>query len=309
MSEVGDPITGKSFVDIFTYDGDVVGPQARRKLGSSGRLSLPAYLHSFGVTPNYVVLPLTLGFGHHGGCIGKMDLLCSFVESWQGIHVVDKDGVTKVFDTTPFMYVHIVNAFENATGATLDVGIYNKQPFSRTGQLDIPMFLNKTLRDSNEHKATVRRLHMHMSGPLAGQTTYTDIPKTPNSTNDFYRVNPKHIGMPYCYYYATEWFHDGRSYANMAILKQNICDGSSTYWSETHLYVGEPHFIPGISDQEDDGLVVFVALDGDARCSRFVTLDAKTMTEVPSTRTELPNHIPFTAHGDFFPDKKAVAVV
>jgi len=307
MSEGGLPVVEKSYVDFFTYDADVVGLQPRKKVGTSGPLKDPAYMHSFGVTPNYIVMPLTLGFGHNKGCIGAMPVLCSMIAQWQGIHVIDNEGVTTVFDTEPFMHVHIVNSFENATGVTLDVGAYDEPPFQRSGQLDITMFLNKTTRDNNPAKATVRRLHMHTSGPLAGKTTFADFEKTPGSHSDFYRMNENFIGLPYCFYYATEWFHDGQSYGNQAILKQNVCDGTRTYWSRSDVYVGEPYFIPGPSGEEDDGLLVFVALDGSQRRSVFVTLDAKTMEELPDTAVKLNGHIPFTAHGDFFSDTRGIS--
>ena len=64
--------------------------------------------------------------------------------------------------------MHVVNSFENETGVTLDVGAYDEPPFARTGALDIELFLNKTSRDSNSARAVVRRVHMHVSGPLAG---------------------------------------------------------------------------------------------------------------------------------------------
>ena len=88
----------------------------------------------------------------------------------------------------------------------------------------------------------------------------------------------------------------------MAVLKHNLCTGARTYWARDQVYVGEPYFIPQPSGREDEGLVVFVALDGPLRRSRLVTLDATTMQEVPGTSVLLDRHIPFTAHGNFFPD-------
>ena len=94
----------------------------------------------------------------------------------------------------------------------------------------------------------------------------------------------------------------------MAILKHDLCTGTRLYWSKTDVYVGEPFFIPraGASDSagEDDGLVVFVALDGPRGRSMFVTLDAHTMTVVDGTQMHLDRHIAFTAHGSFFAGKQ-----
>merc|ERR1712113_1305022 len=160
----------------------------------------------------------------------------------------------------PFMHVHVVNAFENATGVILDVGAYHSPPFSKTGALDIHMFLNKTQRDANPSKAVMRRLHMHTSGPLAGNVTFTDFSQIPNSHADFYRINDAYIGLHYCFYYATQWWHDGKNYASMAVMKHDVCSDTKTYWTRQDVYVGEPYFIANPSGQEDDGILVFVAL-------------------------------------------------
>jgi carotenoid cleavage dioxygenase-like enzyme len=292
----------KNHMEYFTFEGDVAGLQPRPVMGKTGNLKHPPFMHSYGVTPNYVVMPLDLGMGLGENC-SSVGLLCGMVAQWQGIHVVDNNGVVTVFDTEPFYHVHVVNAFENATGVTLDVGAYHQAPFAATGALDIDLYLNKTTRDANPIRATMRRVHMHFSGPLAGKTTYQTFKKIPGSHSDFFRLNPNHIGLPYCYYYATQWWHDSSNYANMAIMKHDLCSDTTSYWSATDHYVGEPFFIPDPAGMhEDDGVLVFVALDGPNRRSKFMTLDAKTMQEVNGTAVHLDTHIPFTAHGTFFSD-------
>jgi carotenoid cleavage dioxygenase-like enzyme len=292
-----------SHVEFFTYEADIEGLQPRPIGGKSADLKIPPFVHSYGVTPNYVVLPINLGMSANPNCT-SFGVLCGLNGHWQGIHVIDALGEVQVFDTDPFYHVHIVNSWENETGVTLDVGGYDSSPFAVTGALDVQMYLNKTERDSNPVRATMRRVHMHTSGPLKGQATYQLFDKIPGSHTDFFRVNPKHIGLPYCYYYGTQWWHDGVNYANMAILKHDLCTDTSTYWSAVDHYVGEPFFIPNPNAvAEDDGILVFVALDGPNRRSKFVSVDAKTMTEVDGATIELEKHIPFTAHGNFFPNK------
>merc|ERR1719272_581884 len=91
----------------------------------------------------------------------------------------------------------------------------------------------------------------------------------------------------------------------MAVLKHNICNNTKTYWTKEHTYPGEPFFI-ATGNGEDDGLLVFVALDGPRGASDFVILDAKTFKEVAVV--QLPVHIPFTAHGQFIPKAAQEAV-
>jgi len=246
--------------------------------------------------------------GHDPECTDPT-IMCGIIALWQGIHVVDKQGTLTVFDTDPFYHVHIVNSFENETGVTLDVGGYDSSPFAVSGALDIKMFLNKTVRDANPLRAVLRRVHMHFSGPLAGQATFETFEKIEGSHTDFYRVNPSNVGLPYCVYYATQWWHDSVSYASMAVMKHDLCSGERVYWSSPDVYVGEPMLIPKPGGAEDDGVVVFVALDGSKGTSKFVTLDAKTMKEMDSAGIDLDVHIPFTAHGNFFPSSSVSSVV
>jgi len=230
------------------------------------------------------------------------ELLGSIVEQWQGIHVVSNQGVVTEFDTEAFTHVHIINSFENATGVTLDVGAYLAgSPFSKSGAMDIPMFLNESARNSNPLRAVPRRIHLHLSGPQSGQAVFQDFTKIAGSHTDFYKTNPAYIGMPYCFYYGTQWWHDGLDYTSMAIMKHDLCTDTTMYWTRPGHYVGEPFFIAGPSGDEDDGILIFVALDGLNRRSTLVTLDAKSMQQVNGTAFELEGHIPFTAHGNFFP--------
>jgi len=293
----------KSYIDLLTYDGEVATSQPRRKIGSTLPLDHVPFLHSFGVTPNYVVIPLGLGLGFNPKSAEMGHVMGSMLFQWQGIHVVDLKGSAKLFmDMKPFAHVHIINAFENGTGITVDLGAYDNAPFANTGATNIHMTLNKTIRDANPVRATPRRYHLHMSGPLAGKTTVMNFAKVPNSHSDFFKVNSRYSGKPYCHYYATQWWHDGASYASMAIMKHDVCKDQVTFWKRPNVYPGEPMFVASEkATVEDDGLVVFAAIDGVKRVSMFVTLDAKTMTEINGTDVHLASHIPFTAHGEFFP--------
>ena len=55
---------------------------------------------------------------------------------------------------------------------------------------------------------------------------------------------------------------------------------------------------PGAT-QEDDGLIVFTAVDGLNKHAFLVTLDAKTMEQVSEVGPY--SHIPYPAHGAFYP--------
>eukprot|EP00413_Alexandrium_margalefii_P007376 CAMPEP_0204529334 /NCGR_PEP_ID=MMETSP0661-20131031/10008_1 /ASSEMBLY_ACC=CAM_ASM_000606 /TAXON_ID=109239 /ORGANISM="Alexandrium margalefi, Strain AMGDE01CS-322" /LENGTH=531 /DNA_ID=CAMNT_0051535351 /DNA_START=41 /DNA_END=1636 /DNA_ORIENTATION=+ len=291
---------GRNWVDVYTFDGSVSAPQRRVKIGS---IQTPdtQYIHSFGVTPKHVVLTFDLQMKVNP--LNFDTLLGAIQGDWQGIHAMDMSGRWQAFTAEPFFHVHTVNTFENDTGIVMDVGFFRELPFAKTPQLDIGLFVNKTARDANTVRGGVRRLHLHTVGPLTGTATHEDL-VPPGRSVDFYQINPDYRGLPYCIYYAVEWWHDDVTFASMGILKHNICKGTRTYWSRSDVYPGEPFFVGGggAAAAEDDGVVVFVALDGRNRGSLFVTLDGRTMDEV--SVVGLPGgHIPFTAHGNFIPSR------
>jgi len=255
------------------------------------------YLHSFGVTENYVILP----FNHELKSPNFLHplLVGTLAEHWDGIRVLDKENKVHKFDTEKFCHAHVVNSFENATGVTMDLGALPTTPFGKNAQLDIAMFNNKTARDADPVRGHVRRLHFHFSGDLTGEVTTEDFDHVPGSSTDFFRIHPDYAGLPYCIYYGTQWWTDGENMGSMAIIKHDVCKGVQTLWQRPNTYPGEPEMIPGPSGAEEDGVVIFTALDGEKRVSKLVILDAETFTELEVM--ELPTHIPFTAHGQFVP--------
>lgn len=292
------PLPGEnSSIDVYSFDASKTGPQNRTLLARVEASQTP-YMHAFGVTPNYIVLP----FNHMMATPNMLHptLMGTIVEHWDGIRIIDNENKVHTFDTADqFFHVHTVNSFENDTGVTLDVGAFQTTPFQKSGQMDIAMFINKSDRDANPVRNVVRRLHFHFSGPLAGEVTSEDFNQVANSSSDFFRVHPDYVGMPYCIYYATQWWADGENFASMAIVKHDVCKGVKTYWRRPNTYPGEAEMVPGPSGAEEDGVVMFVALDGEKEKSMLVILDAETFEELQVT--ELPARIPFTAHGQFLP--------
>jgi carotenoid cleavage dioxygenase len=227
-------------------------------------------------------------------------------DGWNGIHVVDLDGQVQVFETEKFFHVHIANTFENETGIVMDIGTFPAIPFS-PHFLETELFLNKTSRDRKNYRLHVERMHLHLAGAQKGQVT-RQILSPPGRPTDFFKINDLRSGLPYCIYYAVEWFHDDKAYASMAILKHDICQNKRLYWAMEDSYPSEPFFIQTgtESDAEDAGLVVFVTLDGRRKASDFMVLDAKTFETVATVK--LPVHIPFLAHGQFIPTAARDAV-
>jgi beta,beta-carotene 9',10'-dioxygenase len=82
------------------------------------------------------------------------------------------------------------------------------------------------------------------------------------------------------------------------IVKADVVERSSTTWSEDGCYPGEPVFVatPDAED-EDDGVLLSVVLDGRKGNSLLLVLDAASLDEL--ARAAVPHHIPFGFHGQF----------
>jgi len=301
----------KSLLGVYTFQSDATGLQNRTMLAQLPFTHAP-YLHSFGITDDYIILPISQKMGIPS--LTHPVLLGLITMQWEGIYVLDKAGNTVgVFkDMDPFVHVHVINSFqvtdESGIRAVIDLGGYPDTPFQKSGAIDIPMFLNKTTRDSNPGRANLMRITMYLSGDKAGQSEVKMFPSITNSHIDFYKLNPTRYSKEYCHFYATEWWHDGSNYANMAIVKQNVCDDTYTHFTQDNFYPGEAYFIP-TGEDEDDGALIVLGIDGNRGASSFITIDPKTMTEVDGTRVDLPFHIPFTAHGEFISKSAADTIL
>jgi carotenoid cleavage dioxygenase-like enzyme len=83
------------------------------------------------------------------------------------------------------------------------------------------------------------------------------------------------------------------------LVKVDVEDGSAAVWHEEGTYPGEPVFVPRPDGQaEDDGVALSVVLDAEGGRSFLLVLDAGTFTE--RARAEVPHHIPFSFHGQYF---------
>ncbi len=82
------------------------------------------------------------------------------------------------------------------------------------------------------------------------------------------------------------------------IVKVDTADGATLSWSEPACYPGEPVFVARPhAEHEDEGVLLSVVLDADARASFLLVLDASDLSEL--ARAQAPHHIPFGFHGQF----------
>jgi carotenoid cleavage dioxygenase-like enzyme len=251
-------------------------------------------MHSFGMSERYVVL------AENPLLVNPMSMPLSkkaFIDNyeWQPERgtrfiVMDRHSgeVRGIHETEAFFCFHHVNSFERDGELVVDLIAY-----------DDPSVIHKLeiakLRDGEQMEPTsLRRYRIALDGSGVQREDLA-----PGVSPELPRINYRRNNMrDYRWMYATandaDWFNQ--------LVKVDVTSGDTLDWSEPGCYPGEPVFVerPG-GTAEDDGAILSVVLDSDARRSFLLILDAESFTEV--ARAEAPHHIPFGFHGQYFREK------
>jgi len=290
----------------------------------------PAYMHSFALTPNYVVLtefpfvvnPMTfLRPGRQGPFIENFEW-----EPERGTRfvVVDRGSGEVVAEprAEPFFGFHHVNAYEVGAGGDPVGGQPEGGGPSEGGGDAAELVVDLETVPSTDaiESLYLEDLRGGTLEALAGRperfrVTLDDDPSV--ERRELYdagtalpTVSPARWCREYRYLYAqgterpvTEW--------PRSVVKVDVETGEADAFRDGGAHLGEPIFVPrpgdGVRDgrhpppeTEDDGVVLTVALDRDAGRSALLVLDGETMTE--RARAPLPHAVPFDFHGRFFPE-------
>lgn len=253
----------------------------------------PAYMHSFGMTENFIVLaefPLV---------VNPLRLLIPgrpFIENyeWQPergtrfLLLEKRDGSVRAYSAGAFFAFHHVNAFEQGEDVFVDIAAYPDKSI-----IDA-LYLQRLRAGEPVPGAELRRYHLPARGKSADYELLTD------EFIELPRLNYRHCNArDYRYAYGISNRKDcPNSFANQ-LVKVDVHERSTKVWWEEDCYVGEPVFVPAPNARaEDDGVVLSVVLDATRGNSFLLVLDASSFIEM--ARAEVPHHIPFGFHGQFF---------
>ncbi len=271
----------------------------RRKLLASIPVDRPAYMHSFALTDNYVVLT-EFPFDINPLAFFKPGRQGPFIENftWRPevgtrLHIIDRIGgevVGRVRSESTFGFHHI-NAFESDGDIIFDLETVPDAEAVKTLSL-------ATLRQGRLD-AFGGRIHRYRISDPAGRPQVTRTLLYEGGTA-LPTVSPAVRRDRHRYIYAqgteqpvTEW--------PTAIQKIDTETKAVTEFDQGGDHFSEPIFVPAPDGAtEDDGIILTVALDTEAACSRLLALDGKTLTE--RARAPLPHAVPFDFHGRFFPE-------
>lgn len=250
----------------------------------------PAYLHSFAMTENYLILiepplrctPLNFLFSRK-----------PFIENYRWtpkkgtrITVFEKQTAQLICRDVvdAFFMFHQINAFEAHENVYIDLCTYDDPSIIEA------LYLNN-LAENPPPLARPERLSIELSQKKIVREKLSDC------YLEFPRINQKNNGRVYQYTYGTSILRPG-DFLNQ-LIKLDVTEGTYQVWSRPYCYPSEPVFVQNPEDNtEDGGVVLSIVLDSESKKSFLLILDATSFQEL--ARCVVPHVIPFGLHGVFF---------
>lgn len=241
----------------------------------------PAYMHSFALTKDYIVL-VEFPF-----VVNPLKLLLQrkpFIQNfrWEPergtqFHVVKRETglVVGSYKGEAYFAFHHVNAFEKENGLAIDIVTYENPSFIFDGD----MLLNS--------RKKLTRFELSFDQDRVSSRDLSSC------SFEMPRIHyKKYNGLPYQYVYGVG--------GHCELVKVDVQTGQAIHWNQEGCFAGEPVFVPyPDTETEDGGVVLSVVLDCIKETSFLLILEAKNFQEI--ARAEVPHPIPLGLHGTFFP--------
>jgi beta,beta-carotene 9',10'-dioxygenase len=259
----------------------------------------PAYIHSFAMTTNYLIL------AEYPYVVNPHNLLTStkpFMENfeWQPARgtkfiVINKHSgkLEDIYETDAFFALHHVNAYEEADRIILDLATYPNANCLR--DLELEKLRSRTAEASALKSGQLKRFVLRSGKPSVDSSNLSE------QFLELPRLNYQAVsGNNYRYVYGIGSARNYSSDLHNSIVKVAVTKGEHTIWYAPETYPGEPVFVAKPDAKaEDDGVLLSIVLDGRQGNSFLLVLNAADLTEL--ARVNVPHHIPFGFHGDFYP--------
>ena len=275
------------------YKTNVQTPQVTRELVAEFSKPYLFYMHSFFVTSNYVIVyngPMQTTAAHlltntfNEALKYNKNHQCEFI-------VIDRhSGKLIVLPVEPMLFLHGINSYETAAGEIIiDLIAYHKEenPYNN--------FYFKEI--TNNHLDLTTEVRRYTLNTQNNNAQYEIISQ---NTIEFPFINPEFQNHEYRYIFATYRDESRPNDFLNGLIKIDLQNpqGKLT-WHQPNLYPSEPIFVKNPeSENEDDGILMTNVFDSARQISLLLLLDAKSFVEI--ARINLPCHIPFTLHGNFY---------
>ena len=281
-------LSRKSAYQVFSAGRE----EERARLVGTVPIDKPAYMHSFGMSERYIVLvefPLV---------VSPVELLLSgkpFIENYRWspergtrFWVINKDGgeIVASSEGEAFFAFHHVNAFEQGDEIVLDLVTYADP------SIIAALYLDRLRSRSDLSAGQLRRYRVRIGG------NHVASEALPEEKIELPRINYRGKSTKlHRYVFGT----GNRLKGNFLdqLVKIDVRDGAVLTWNEEGCYPGEPVFVGSPnSAAEDEGVILSVVLDAKRGTSFLLVLDARSFEG--RARAEVPHHIPFGFHGQYF---------
>lgn len=257
----------------------------------------PGYLHSFGITEDYVVLAI------FPFVVNPLSLLLRdrpFIENYRwrpelGTRFVVirlSDGsIRGTYHAEPFFAFHHINSYVDGNELVVDACSYDD-----ASVIDA-LYLDKLRAGQPIPRPLPTRYRMDLDGTSATSERLAAEPM------ELPRINyAGHNGRRHRFAYGVGCHDGGRDFFDQLVKLDTNPTTTDTVttstWYEPGCYPAEPVFVaaPDARD-EDDGVVLSVVLDSHTNTSLLLVLDAGSWREL--ARAGVPHAVPFGFHGQF----------
>ncbi len=253
----------------------------------------PSYMHTFGMTKNYVILTQFPLF------VDPIRLLRTgspFSENlfWKPEHGTNFIVVNKItgkiirgLNAEPFFAFHHVNCYEEDENIVVDIAVYEDSSI-----FDSLYLSNLRGRNYFLPKPKLKRFYLNIHNGTVESFELTD------DFLEFSRINyQRNNTKNYNYIYGLR-DHESNGFL-YKLSKYHIKDNSFIDWFREFDFPGEPVFVPTPhGDDEDDGIVLSMVLDTVKERTFLLILNASDFQEI--ARAYLPFAVPFGSHGQYF---------
>ncbi|GLJ14637.1 hypothetical protein SUGI_0236770 [Cryptomeria japonica] len=262
----------------------------------------PGWVHSFGVTENYIIIPeMPLRYSIEsifGGELFKWQ-----PESKAFMHVLSRvtGEMVRSIEVPLFMTLHFINVYEERqelgmkSSIIVDCCEYNSNP-SIIDRLKLQALRSSSGEDVFPN-SRIGRFTIPLDGTERGQLDVALPPEKHGRGIDMCNINPKYRGKMYRYIYGCTTQRPCN--ALNTLTKIDLKKKLTKSWYIDGAIPSEPLFVarPG-AKTEDDGVVI--SLVSDKHGGGFaVILDAATFTEI--ARAKFAYGLPFGTHGCWLP--------
>ncbi|WP_330630602.1 carotenoid oxygenase family protein [Halocatena halophila] len=251
----------------------------------------PCYMHSFALTPTYVVL-VEFPYAMNPFTFRLSDR--PFIEQFdwrpeRGTRLLVFDRSSGRLLAKPrmdaFFALHHVNAFERPGELLLDLLTYPTPKIVEAFSLD-------SIRNDRMSipSGRLRRVRLTIDDWLVSSRTLVASPL------EWPQIVGHRRTHPYQFVYGVGKSDPSSFYDRLLKLETT---GRTTCWHEPATYPGEPTVVPAPTPaSEDDGVVLSLVLDGTDERSFVLVLDGETFTEL--ARVPLDHPIPYPRHGQYY---------